>query len=193
MGERLRKRVVKRGLFWLITRGIAVGIVLSCMYAIYHHRPGFGLIILAFSLFYTFFLLFQPMVWGYRTAARIKEKDFHVDAKYYDKNCELMIDIHKGRIAVVWFTNPFKLQILDAAQLVDAKITKGLGLPNKKTANKIGVRYRFGWKKYNICTFQAYRSNIVLASKDAKLCIMNAEIIRSKLLMARDVALRYKV
>jgi ribosomal protein L7/L12 len=193
MKNEVSDKFVKHGLFWFITRLIVVVIYAGIIFSgIIQKEDTLSIVILIIiSVVYMMVLLLLPSSLIKKTAAKITERDFQVDWWCLDGSCYLMIDTHKGSIAAVWATNPFKIQIIDAAQLTDAKTTVGIELANRKTTNRIGVKYWIGKKKYYSYTFCAGMMFVALVSKLGQEYIKKAGITCDKLLMAKEVALRH--
>lgn len=193
MGDKVQQQFAKRGVFWLFTRLIAVCLWISIMFVSVTEKYDFvAITVIAFAA-YMMVLLLLPSSLIVKTAVKIKGRDFHVDWWNIDAGCYLMIDVQTGRLAAVWQTSPFRIQIIDAAQLTDAKITFGMEIKNRKTTNKIGVQYWIGEKRYCSYQFHAGRRYVTLESKEGQKLIKQAELLRDKLLMARDVAMHRNV
>jgi hypothetical protein len=194
MENEVRDKFVRYGLFWFITRLTAVGIYASIfLLGLFEKKEALSIVIIVIiSVVYMMVLLLLPSSLIEKTAAKITERDFQVDWWCSDGSCYLMIDTHKGRIAAVWATNPFKIQIIDAAKLTDAKTTLGIEVANRETTNRIGVKYWIKKKKYYIYTYRAGTSFVILASKLGQEYIRNAAITCDKLLMAKEVSLRHR-
>lgn len=191
MEDRMKEQFVKRGLFWIITRLILVASVAGITYYAVTEQQESMVWTIQFFVVYTMAMLLVPSFLIEKTAAKIKQTDFNVDWRVLDGNCCLMIDTQKGKIASVWATRPFKIQIIDAAQLTDAKTFSG-NRWQVKTTNRIGVTYWIGKKRYLIYTYLGgKRRYVVLNSKLGQECIQNARITYSKLIMAMDVAVRH--
>lgn len=189
MGYGVKNKFVRHGLFWFITRLIVVVILASLVFT-----KNVGIIILFVIIFvvYVMALVLIPPYLVKKTANKIKEKDFHVDWCEFGYYGYLMIDTQNGRIAAIWTTSPFTIQIIDAEQLTDVHIFQGNGRHiGKKTTNRIGVDFWIGKKKYTFYTYYGGREFVFLESNHGQEYIKNATIIYAKLNIAKGVASRH--
>lgn len=190
----MRRKFVKYGLFWGVTRILIVPIIfLLEIGALNKGHESLMIFIIFFFAFYMFVLIVAPMSIIGKTAARIvKYPDFYVDYQTCDGGCYLMIDTHRGKIACVFATNPFALQIIDASNITDVKTFAGNGIPaERKTANRLGVHFWVGKQKCTINTYISGRSFITLKSDAGQKKVLEAGIIQAKLQMAKEVAQRH--
>ncbi len=137
------------------------------------------------------------MVWIYlsanimeKTATKIQKTGFSVDWWCSDGDSYLMIDTKVGQIATVWASNPFKIQVIDASLLTNAKVTLGRKLKKRKTTNKIGIEYTIGNKQYCSYIYRRSKSYVVLASEEGQNYVHKANKICEMLLKAKETALQ---
>lgn len=189
------KKIPRRGAFWVLTRFIIpVLFVTACILGLLFEDLSFVTMILCFGMgFYFLFLLLGASFLMKKTASKIERMDFRVDWRCDDINCIMMIDTHKGKLATIWSTDPFRIHITDAIDLTDAKITFGTKFKSQKTTNRIGVTYWIGKHKYSIYTYNAGKMYVYIDSPIGKEYIQNAQILMDKLIMARDVAHRHQM
>lgn len=189
MEDEVRKQFKRRGIFWFITRLIALIFFGGLSYFTIIENYVFIVIFLIINVSYIMVLVTVPFSYMKQTAEKIKDMDFHVDWWINDGYSYLMIDTHNGKIATVWTTYPFKIQMVDASELVDAKIILGVKLKIRKTTSKIGVRYKIGKRKYYTYSYCAGWDYVRFTSEEGQKYIREAESYRDKLFLAREVAL----
>lgn len=191
MDEGVKEQFRRRGVFWFISRFIFILLFIGFFLLLWVEQYVLYVILFLVMVAYIFALSVLPFSIMQKTATKIKDKDFQVDWWNIYDDCYLMIDTQKGRIATVWTTNPFKIQIVDGMQLREVQLIVGRDIILRNSTNVIAVAYWIGEKKYYTKTFHGFRSTIAIDSKVGQECIRRAEITRDKLLIARDVSTGY--
>ncbi|HKM32449.1 MAG TPA: hypothetical protein VJX95_02655 [Oscillospiraceae bacterium] len=190
MIDGVKTKFTKRGSFWFISTITSIMVFAVFVYSSIMYSDAFIAAVIIAIVIYIMAWLYLSSTLMEKTAAKIKNISFNADWWCTDGDSYLMIDTKIGQIAAVWASNPFKIQGIDASLITGAKVTLGKELKNRKTTNKIGVKYTIGDKQYCCYIYRMSKSYVVLASDEGQDYLNKANKTCEMLLNARDAALQ---